>query len=416
MQVCLVGVTNPCHNPRLVREADTLARAGCDVRVVTIGTGRGLEQNDARLLKRRDWRLERIDLHSSVLDARLRSVWMRGRRRLASVAFQQLKWAKLAEYSSCTSLPELTKLALARPVDWIIAHTQPALPAAAAAAKRWNARLGFDCEDLLTETEDKSREEIQVIERRYIPECHYISAASDCMAAHLQRNYNISAPVVLYNVFPRFLAAGLSPPNARRYHPKLRLHWFSQTLGPDRGLEDVFEACTVLPNQVEIHLRGHGSGVQRAFILQLAERFGLVGALRIHPLIDHDELIKSMGEYDVGLALERPQHRNYSRTVTNKLFSYMMAGLAIASTDTPGQREVMTQAPGTGAIYPSGDANALQRILQSWIADPERLRQAQQSAWEAARSKFCWDLEQSKFLDALGLSPETARFAPASKV
>ena len=123
--------------------------------------------------------------------------------------------------------------------------------------------------------------------------------------------------------------------------------------------------------------------------------------VKFHPLIDHDDLIRSMAEYDVGLALERPQNRNYNLTVTNKLFSYMLAGLAIAATDTPGQREVLNQAPAAGFLYPAGDAKPPRAMLEIWLQDRARLLQAQGAAWGAARSRFCWDIEQKSFLELL---------------
>ncbi len=116
------------------------------------------------------------------------------------------------------------------------------------------------------------------------------------------------------------------------------------------------------------------------------------------PHIHHDELIGAMGEFDVGLALERASHRNYSLTVTNKFFSYMLAGLAIAATDTPGQREILQQVPAAGALYPCGRPELLAEQLRRWRDDRAGLRAAQAAAWNAARERFCWDLEQSKFL------------------
>jgi hypothetical protein len=405
MRVCLVGSTNPCHNPRLVREADTLLRVGYAVRVAAVGAVKGLEQRDARLLSCRGWQLNRVDLHSDEWTGKLRSVWMRGRRRLASAAFQQLKWARFAEYSSCTSLPELTRLASAQPADWIIAHTQTVLPAAAAAAKHWNARLGFDCEDLLSETGDSSCDAIRAIERRYLVKCHYISVTSKCMAEDLVKTYGIHEPAVLYNVFPVSLAGGLLPPVARPVHSPLRLHWVSQTIGADRGLQDLFEACASLKGKVEIHLRGDASEEQRATVLEFAERCGVAHALKLHSIVDHDELIKSMGDYDVGLALERPENRNYSRTITNKVFTYLLAGLAIALTDTPGQREILDQVPAVGFLYPAGNPKVLAEKLGNWINNPGLLLTARQAAWDAARSKFCWDVEERKFLQLLGGLP-----------
>jgi glycosyltransferase involved in cell wall biosynthesis len=352
--------------------------------------------------------LQRVDsaradwLHSEIGRREwFRSVMVRGRRRIAEEIFPYIRTTTFAAFSCCTSLAELRSLALLESADWFIAHTQPALPAAAAAAKRWNAKLGFDCEDLLAETGEKSCDAIRIIEREYLSACDYISATSQCMAEHVAETYKLAKPMVLYNVFPLSLAEGMLAPSLRTACPRLRLHWISQTIGPDRGLHDVFSACSGLDNQIEIHLRGRASEVDKKTLLGEAERYGVASSLHFHPRIDHDELIRTMGEYDVGLALERPEHRNYSLTITNKVFSYMLAGLAILATDTPGQREIVSQVPEVGVLYRAGDTTGLQKILKMWIEDRETMRHAQQAGWAAARSRFCWDIEQEKLLGEL---------------
>jgi glycosyltransferase involved in cell wall biosynthesis len=394
----------------LLREADLLSREH-EVRVVCQGSSREAAEADARLLARRSWRLQRVDhpradwLPSDVARPHwLRSVFVRGRRRIAEEIFSTLKTTGLAEYSVCASFPELRTLASSERADWFIAHAQPALPAAAAAARRWNAKLGFDCEDLLTETGDKFCDANRLIEQKYLRRCDYITATSKAMAECLANTYKIPPPIVLYNVFPLSLAEGIVPPAQRKAHAKLRLHWVSQTIGPDRGLQDVFEACAGLADQIEIHLRGQVSEQNKRELMTVAERWGVAGCVNFHPVIDHDDLFRAMAEYDVGLALERPQNRNYSLTVTNKIFSYMLAGLAIAATEIPGQREVMSQAPGAGFLYPAGEAKSLRALLETWIKDRAGLRQAQCAAWDAARSRFCWDLEQAKLIQLLGIS------------
>jgi hypothetical protein len=166
----------------------------------------------------------------------------------------------------------------------------------------------------------------------------------------------------------------------------------------------VFDACAGLEDRVEIHLRAHGTAPQLRAILGMAEKNGLQRALKLHPLIHHDQLIASLGEYDVGLALERPENANYSRTVTNKLFSYLLAGLAIVGTDIPGQREVISQIPAAGELYSATNSCALRQILEHWLDHPERLLGAKQAAWDAARRRFCWDVESLRFLDLIGES------------
>jgi glycosyltransferase involved in cell wall biosynthesis len=99
--------------------------------------------------------------------------------------------------------------------------------------------------------------------------------------------------------------------------------------------------------------------------------------------------------------LERPHHGNYSLAATNKLLSYVLAGLAVAATDTPGHREVMDQMPSAGFLYDAANPHGLADGLRQWIKNRNALLAAQNAAWKAARSKFCWDIEKEKLLSAL---------------
>jgi glycosyltransferase involved in cell wall biosynthesis len=399
LRVCLIGATHLCHNPRLLREADTLSEAGHDVRVVTPSFTLALDQRDEQHLARRKWRHQKIDYLSVGLGGNARSIFMRGRRRIAFELHERLGVQRLAEYGYTTAMPELRRQALREPADWFIAHAHAALSAAAAAAHRWNARLGFDCEDLLTERETDPADVVRLIETTYISDCDYVSTPSQGIADRLQGYYGIEPPLVLYNVFPLHLAAGMISPSERPTSPVLRLHWFGQTIGPGRGIEEAIEACGMLDESVELHLRGNPSAGFEAALEALTSQHKV--KLRVYPQIGHDDLIRSLSQFDVGLALERENNVGAALTVSNKIGSYLLAGLAIAATDTPGQREILGNIPSAGFLYPSGKPQLLADGLREWIADREALRGAQQAAWDAARESLCWDIEKEKFLNLL---------------
>lgn len=400
MRICLIGATHFCHNPRLLREADSLSEAGHDVRVVTPSFTAALDLRDEQHLARRKWRHQKVDYFSQGIGGALRSTFMRGRRRLAFELYQKVGGQRLAEYGYATGLPEQRRLALLESADWFIAHAHPALPIAASAAKRWNARLGFDCEDWLSEHSGAGSPDIvRQIERAYLADCDYVSAPSQHIAERLQRDYEVKRPLVLYNVFPLTLAENMLPPARRPASAKLRLHWFSQTIGPGRGIEEALEACGMLGESVELHLRGNPSNGYEDVLLALAAQHNV--NLKLHPQVDHDELIRSMDKFDVGLALERTENAGAALTVSNKVGSYLLAGLAIAATDTPGQREMLGQIPSCGFLYPSARPDLLADGLRGWLDDRQRLRTAQQASWDVARKRFCWDVEKEKFLHAL---------------
>lgn len=399
MRVCLVTAHHISMQPRTLREADTLAKLGHEVRVVCRQVDQALFSYDRELMKRRSWQLESLLLArngKSSLGWMIESV--------KSSVYQKVyragaRTSGIGARAYVRGMQRLTAMSQAEPADWFIAHAHPALPVAAAAARRWNARLGFDCEDLLSELGDDPPEIIEQVEQEHFPACDYISVPSLRVGERLRERYNIKPPVVLYNVFPKELAEGMIQPKDRSRARPLRLHWFGQTIGEGRGLEEAIAAIRLIDGDVELHLRGRVSEQYRARLHSLAAADSR-NQIVFHPLIAHDDLIRSL-EFDVGLALERPENGNCARTASNKLFAYMLAGLAIAATDTPGQREVLERIPEAGFLYQAHKPQLLAKGLQRWLDNRDVMSEAQQAAWDAARERFCWDIEKEKYLNLL---------------
>ena len=396
MRICLIGATHISQNPRLLREADSLSEAGHDVRVIAPSFVPALDAQDNRHLARRQWEYRAVDYQPVGVFGKMRSISVRGRRRLAHDLFQKVKLPLLCEPGYTPALRAKIRLASKEPADWFIAHAHPALPVAAAAAKRWNAKLGFDCEDLLALNDPEVSEMVLQIEKKYLQDCDYVSVPSACLGRELVKAYSIRPPIVLHNVFPLALAQGLAHPAVRTANKKLRLHWFGKTIGSGRGLEDAVEAAGILGDDVDLTLRGNWAAGFEHELQALARRNNV--NLIICPPVDHDDLINTMEQFDVGLALERPHHGNYALALTNKIGIYSLAGLAIAATDTPGHREFLDPYPAAGFLYQAGNSKSLADGLRQWLGDNASLRAAQQASWEAARTEFCWDLEKERFL------------------
>lgn len=402
---CLITPYHISLQPRTLREADSLCEAGHDVRVISLQSDRTLTRSDACLVKTRRWRSEAVDLCRFGTHGRswlFEGVYSK----LAESLFRiGLETTGAAARGYVRGTSPLIALASKEPADWFIAHTQGALPVAAAAARRWKSRLGFDCEDLLAETQPRFRSILRKIEGDYLPHCDYISVPSQCLGSRLVENYRIDPPIVLNNSFPLRLRETVVPPAERKRKLPLRLYWMSQTIGPGRGIEEAIEAIGIVGDSTELNLQGRVSDEYRNILVGLAQRHHVRRRLVFHPFQSQDDLVGSMGQFDIGLALERSEHRNYSLTTTNKLFSYFLAGLAVIATDTPGQKEVLEQAPDAGLLYSAGQSKTLASYLKRWIENPGTLHAAQQAAWDAAGQKFCWDVEKEKLFRILTQNP-----------
>ena len=107
----------------------------------------------------------------------------------------------------------------------------------------------------------------------------------------------------------------------------------------DRGLEDVVRAMGQLRDfDIELHVRGSWQAGYLERFLSTAAAAG-VSRDRIvsHEPAAPDEMVRLASAYDIGLALERPVALNNDILLSNKVFTYLLAGLAVVATRTRAQ-------------------------------------------------------------------------------
>jgi glycosyltransferase involved in cell wall biosynthesis len=409
--VCVVTPGYLASTPRVVKEADALHEAGYRVRVVfSEGDLDLLREHDRLLLGEKPWRWYAVRWSRRRPDER--AVYWRATARHAlarRVPASLCRWGALAERAEGRLYRDLAQAAAREHADLFIGHYPVGLAAAARAAWAQDARLGYDAEDLHTAEEvatpagRASARRIDVIERKYLRRCAHVSAAAPRIADALAERYEIPRPVVVHNVFPWADRRAMDGRNLDRTGPGLSLCWFSQTIGLDRGVGDVIRAVGALSQPVQIHLRGSASDGVRGAILALARESGAGVAERVHlhPPVPPMELLSRIAEHDAGLALEQGHTANNALTVSNKLFVYLLAGLAVAATDVPGQRDVIATCPKAASLYPCGDWRALARALDRWQRCPERLRACRDAALSAARIRWNWERERGVLLESV---------------
>jgi glycosyltransferase involved in cell wall biosynthesis len=117
--------------------------------------------------------------------------------------------------------------------------------------------------------------------------------------------------------------------------------------------------------------------------------------------VSPESLPDKLAEFDLGLALEPRRFSSRDLTITNKIFQYMNAGLAVVATDSAGQGEVLRAAPDAGLLVAAHETGELARQLDRLLADPARLRTMQAAARRAAEEKFCWEREAPRLLAAV---------------
>ena len=381
-----------CMAPRPQKEAEALACAGHDVTVRGFWFDPELIKRDRLLMANKKWQFQPIlDFQPN---HRLRNLGIRLQSRLAKEGFRLLGIFSRALLGYGTQA--MLKTSRQACADLTIVHSEAGLWVANQLLND-GFRVGVDfedwfSEDLLPEARSaRPTTHLAVLERRLARDCNYCLTTSHALAEALAKAYQAPKPTVIYNVFPWAEREQINYQKRDRSYSNLpSLHWFSQTIGPGRGLETLFLALPYLIMPVEIHLRGNYPESARQWLETLVPSQWR-DRLFIHPTVPNDELLSRIAEHDIGLALEVPYCFNKQFTVSNKLFQYLQAGLAVVATDTLGQKEVLSQNPAIGLLIPSNNPEALTQALNDLLKNPGKLIAAKAAALQAAKDKFSWE-------------------------
>jgi glycosyltransferase involved in cell wall biosynthesis len=306
----------------------------------------------------------------------------------------------------------LARAAAVEPADLYIAHCLAALPAAAWAARRHGAKLGFDAEDdHVGELEDTSenRREIEIrrrIEAHYLPQCQHLTAASPGIARAYRDRHGVAMTPIL-NVFPLAHAPADAPASrCRRLGDPLSVYWFSQTIGPGRGLEPFIQAMGKAPGRVTLFLRGSDFLGYSARLKALAADVGVAASVHFLPSAPPDEMVRLAAHYDVGLAPDLCTPPNRAMALSNKIFTYLLAGIPVLLNDTPAQRNISMKLGNAGRLMDLTDPDSIAATLGSWVGDPSALAAAKSTAWRLGQTRFNWDVEKQRFLQTVRMTIE----------
>ena len=383
--------------PRMLKSADALAADGYRVRVIATRHEPWATETDRDVAARRSWAAETIDYRRGDSGA---AYWWTGARyraaRAAAAAFgpSRVPFAVVARAFGRVHA-ELVRVIAADPGDLIYGGTTGALAAIAEAAGRSRTRYGIDLEDFHSgETSGPDAALVDAlaarVEHAVLPGAAFVTAGSEAIAAAYQVRDGVDATVI-HNTF----ALPSQPPEVSRVdRERLRVYWFSQTIGPGRGLEDAVRALGRSGAAAQLALRGRPqAGYLEALTALATAHAPRVEVVHLAPA-PPDAMVECARGYDVGLALEQMTPRNRQLCLTNKAFTYILAGMAVAITDTPGQHALGVDLGRAAALVPVGDVDALAGAFARWAGDPAELESAKRTAWHAATRRWHWQHEQ----------------------
>ncbi len=278
----------------------------------------------------------------------------------------------------------------------------PTLPLTIWAARRVKGKAVYDSHELWAEQGTEMTPFLVAISRRvearYIRRMDAVVTVNDFLAEALRKQYRIPPPTVIMNCpelsTPRPVPLGSSIRAALGLSPHTPLILYQGRYGRGRGLEALIESGRYLTQGV-IVLRGYGDNEadlrRRVADLDVSGRVFMVDPV---PMAD---LVAAAAEADVGVVPYTACARGYYYASPNKLFEYMMAGLAIAVSALPFLEKIV-RGDDLGVVFDPSDPRDIAEQLNVLTGNAARLRSCRANALRAARERYHWGYEGRKLV------------------
>jgi glycogen(starch) synthase len=277
----------------------------------------------------------------------------------------------------------LTLRAREASAEVVHAHDLESLPAGWITARRLGARLVYDAHELYTGMDvDPPRLWLRLIwrlEGALAGRAHAVVTVSEQIAAELVRRHDLaSTPLVVLNCPPLENVAVEAQNGVVRAI-------YQAAVGPGRDLTELASAAE-RANGVELAARVLGAGTLPS------------GIARLEPVRPH-ELVRSLAGFDVGLVIDRPETDNARLALPNKVFEYLMAGLAIVTPRVPAMA-ALVERERVGTTY---EAGRLGEALAEIASDRPRLAEMRTRARRAAVERYNAEAQRPMLYAAWGL-------------
>jgi hypothetical protein len=399
-RIVIITTGQPSVNPRIVKEADAFALHGHEVIVLYCFWIDWAQKADERIFKKSKWNHKQI---GGTPFNNSRIYWF------TRIQFKLVRTLNsllgnilcIAELSQARSYKQLLQAAKMIKADWYIGHNLGALAIAVKAAKFNLAKAGFDFEDYHREENQPmskvDRGRIEFLEKKYLPQINYISTASPLITQKVKSNFReLTIPIItINNAFS--LSDQQNFITKQENDNSIQLFWFSQTVGSGRGLETVLQALNIL-NDKTFHLTlvgKHSNEIETIFKTMAGS---MSENIHFEGVVEGDKIMAIAASMDIGLAIEQNTPYNRDICLTNKIFTYLLAGNAIILTNTQAQTNFQNEYD-VGLMYSVNDVEQCCFVLNKYKSDKNLLSLQREKNWQLANKILNWEKESEKLLN-----------------
>lgn len=387
-RILIITPKQPSGNPRMKKTADALAKAGHLVHVLYAYNAEWATQADVEILSQAKWTWERIGGHPE--EAKFNYFLSRLKRKLAEIM-------GVTKHAMCRGFEDYVSRGLSWKPDIVIGHNPGALGPLVAISNKLTIPGLFDAEDYHRgefALDSKESLRVQKLEDDCIPQITAMTAASPLIAKTYESLYPQHEVTTINNAF----AKSNQPPIPTSVAGPLKIIWFSQVVGLDRGLEEFLRGMQLAQNvPIQLNILGLCSEIVKQSLLESIT--SELQQITLHPPMAESALFKFIAEHEIGLALEVPKTKNREICRTNKLYSFALAGCHSFISKTPAQEQFLQEFPDTGQLIDLNKPDSIAESLRFAFENRDELLQNRQRAWQLGDTALNWEQESKVLVD-----------------
>lgn len=284
--------------------------------------------------------------------------------------------------------------------DIVHAHDANTLSVAMMVRKRTGAPFVYDAHELWEMRNAARSERARGRDRRLLDRGTRQMAGSITVSPSIQEwmtdRYALAKrPILVRNVPPRAAASPRREDGRLREMAGLtasdRVLIYVGRITTGRGIPETIEALRLLPADVHLVLLGYGPDAFLAELQRLIAAHGLEPRVHFVGSVESAEVPATIADADASIVYTQPINLSYRFSLPNKLFESIHAGQAIVASDLPDVERLVTQY-GVGRTFPAGDPAALAKTVLEVLEAPEEYREASR----AAARELTWEGEMTR--------------------
>lgn len=404
--VWILSYTPVCTEPRVLRQAQALDRAGW--RVVVCGlAGRtavpsywhfvelprdipGL-QGGSRIKDIGAFGLMRIARWLGLAAAALGP--FHGLRVLGAKAYHagvpNFRWNRLALQRFAAAHPELR-------ADLVVAHDYFTADAGVALSELFGSKLTVDCHEyargqymhdrrwVLTK-----RPYVRHLQDLYLSRADAVTTVCEGIAELLNREQELKRPVRVVRSVPFFNSQPF-----RATGERITVMYLGEIFYM-RGLHKAIKSMPLWRPEFHFVMQGNLDPRYGKELKRIAAEYGVADRVHFREPVPFNQIVPSANMADIGYFVHKDLSPQKRFVLPNKYFEYVMAGLALCVSDLPEMARLVNQF-GFGRLVRGYDERAIADVINSF--DRASIDDMKRKSLAAAQ-ELNWDVEQRRMLE-----------------